>query len=146
MCVHLEKDEVRPGFDMGQFRYITKPNDLNSRVWYSFCRNYRQNNFWRSDVYNTHGHVGFAWGARREVLERVPLYDKALIGGADHIIAHAAVGQINHPCITKSFTDNIEEVNEWSQRFFEETQGYVSYVPGNLFHIWHGDVSKRQYT
>jgi hypothetical protein len=40
----------------------------------------------------------------------MPLYDRALIGGADHIIAHAAAGQIPHSCITKSFTDNLDEV------------------------------------
>lgn len=93
------------------------------------------------------GHVGFAWGARREVLEKVPLYDKALIGGADHIIAHAAVGQIPHECITKAFAENIGEVLDWSKKFFEAVEVYnkVSFVRGNLLHLWHGELAKRDY-
>ena len=100
---------------------------------------------WQDQNYNNHGHVGFAWGARREVLEAVPLFDRALIGGADHIIAHAAAGQIPHPCIAKSFTDNLEEVMAWSHQFYRVTQGKIGYVKGDLYHLWHGDINKRQY-
>lgn len=45
--------------------------------------------------YDIHGHVGFAWGIKRKILDEMiaqgcaPLYDRALIGGADHIMAHA---------------------------------------------------------
>lgn len=144
-CVHLDQDEIKPSFDMSFVRTPT-PNKLNNKVWRSFSCNFVEskelsNNF----DYNTHGHVGFAWGAKREVLEAVPLYDKALVGGADHIIAHAAEGKIGHPCIMKSFTDNIEDVSEWSQKFYEVVQGKIGYVYGDLYHIWHGDIEKRQY-
>ena len=40
--------------------------------------------------FDIHGHTGFAWGARREVLDQVPLFDRAIVGTADHIIAHAS--------------------------------------------------------
>jgi hypothetical protein len=99
----------------------------------------------QQDNYNIHGHVGFAWGARREILQKMPLYDRALIGGADHIIAHAAAGQIPHSCITKSFTDNLDEVLNWSKRFYKLIQGRIGFVQGDLYHIWHGDIDKRQY-
>ena len=121
------------------------PNDVNNMTWRSFCANYVDSSIWKSNVYNDHGHVGFAWGAKREVLEVVPLYDRALIGGADHIIARAATGQIGHNCIIKSFTDNLEEVNQWSKEFYEVVNGKIGYVKGNLYHIWHGDIDNRQY-
>ena len=70
---------------------------------------------------------------------------RALIGGADHIIAHAAAGQIPHSCITKSFTDNLDEVLNWSKRFYKLIQGRIGFVQGDLYHIWHGDIDKRQY-
>jgi hypothetical protein len=92
-----------------------------------------------------HGHVGFAWGARRELLEQVPLYDKALIGGADHIIAHAAVGEVKHKCIINAFVDNIDEIIDWSKKFYNVARGKVGYVAGDLYHIWHGDINKREY-
>jgi hypothetical protein len=98
--------------------------------------------------YDRHGHVGFAWGARREVLDRVPLYDKALIGGSDHILAHAAAGQIPHPCIAQTFTEVADEVWQWSHDFYRAVGGApdrIGFVPGDLYHIWHGEVADRQY-
>ena len=99
----------------------------------------------RDTNYDNHGHVGFAWGARTEILKAVPLYDKALVGGADHIIAHAAAGHIPHNCITKAFSDDIKEITEWSNKFYAVAKGKIGYVKGNLYHLWHGDISKRQY-
>lgn len=144
-CVHLDRDELKPSFYTGKVFNSNLPNAINNKVWRSFCANVATNGDWGSDDYNTHGHVGFAWGAKRELLDTVPLYDKALIGGADHIIAHAATGQIPCKCITKSFTDNIDEVNAWSRLFYIGVKNRVGYVKGNLYHIWHGDIDKRQY-
>lgn len=144
-CVHLERDETKPSFYMPILRQTILPNKINPKVWRSFCANYATSDLWKDEVYNNHGHVGFAWAAKREILEAVPLYDRALIGGADHIIAHAAAGQIAHSCITKSFTDNLEEVNDWSKRFYQVAKGKIGFVKGDLYHIWHGDIDKRQY-
>jgi len=60
-------------------------------------------------------------------------------------MAHAAVGQIGHSCILKSFTDDIDAVNEWSRGFNKIINGKLGYVKGDLYHIWHGAVEKRQY-
>jgi hypothetical protein len=145
LCVHLDKDELEPSFDIKSLNSHSLPNSYNKKVWKSFSSNFVNSNLWQDKNYDNHGHVGFAWGATREVLEKVSLYDKALIGGADHIIAHAAAGQIPHPCIEKSFTENIEEINEWSTNFYKVVGGNIGCVEGNLYHIWHGDIEKRQY-
>jgi hypothetical protein len=144
-CVHLKKDENNPSFNLDTLKSTFLPNQLNDKVWRSFCANFVTNHLWKDEVYNNHGHVGFAWGARRSVLDTLPLYDKALIGGADHIIAHAAAGQIPHSCITKAFTDNLDEVNEWSTRFYKVVEGKIGYVKGDLYHLWHGDIENREY-
>lgn len=147
-CIHLEKNETKPSFNVEEHRKkIYDINYTNRRLWRSFSANYKTANlsFAQNENYNIHGHVGFAWGARREILTKTPLYDRALIGGADHIIAHAATGQIPHSCITKSFTDNLEEVLTWSKKFYQQTKGKVGFVKGDLYHLWHGDIDKRQY-
>jgi hypothetical protein len=144
-CVHLERDENKPSFSMDKLRETYLPNQKNNKVWRSFCASFVTTQLWKDENYNNHGHVGFAWAARREILEAVPLYDKALIGGADHIIAHASAGQINHNCIAKSFTDNLDEVNQWSKEFYIVVNGKIGFVKGDLYHIWHGDIDKRQY-
>jgi hypothetical protein len=146
-CVHLEQDEVKPYFDVDELKPLASSVDQRPRtLWRSFCANWATNRrLAESTNYNVHGHVGFAWGARRQLLKLVPLYDRALIGGADHIIAHAAAGQIPSECIRKAFRDDIEEVEQWSRRFFGVVSGQIGFVPGNLYHLWHGDIDRRQY-
>lgn len=144
-CVHMEQDELTPSFDYERYKASASiPQTRHPKVWRSFGYNHVLG-LSKDQNYDKHGHVGFAWGARREVLDTVPLYDKALVGGADHIIAHAGAGHIGHSCITKSFTDDLESVNQWSKRFYLAVQGKIGYVQGDLFHIWHGDIAKRQY-
>ncbi len=149
-CVHLDKDQLYPQFDLEFAKAMYDPHKgivkESKRLWRSFCANWVTNQInARSENYDVHGHVGFAWGATRELLDEVPLYDKALIGGADHIIAHAAAGQIPHCCITKSFKDDIDDVLNWSKLFYVYAKGKIGYVQGDLFHIWHGDIDKRDY-
>lgn len=149
-CVHLDKDQLEPEFDLAFAKAMYNPYgsivQRSKRLWRSFSANYVTNKVnAKSENYDVHGHVGFAWGATRELLNSIPLYDKALIGGADHIIAHAAAGQIGHSCIAKSFSEDIDEVNKWSRDFSYFAQGKIGYVQGDLYHIWHGEIEKRQY-
>ena len=146
-CVHLFQGQDEPSFDIEKVRSTASiPERRNPQLWKSFGSNYAQNRIEaNSENYDVHGHVGFAWGARRAVLDMVPLYDKALVGGADHIVAHAVVGQIPCSCITNSFTADIDAVNAWSKEFYEVTKGRLSYVKGDVYHLWHGDTNKREY-
>jgi len=145
-CVHLEKDAISPDFDVEtEKKYVSDTTRRHPRIWRSFCANFVTTNYTYDCNYDKHGHVGFAWGAKRSILDSVPLYDRALIGGADHIIAHAAAGQIGHSCITKSFTEDIEAVNFWSEEFNWVVDEKIGYVKGEVYHIWHGDLDKRQY-
>lgn len=143
--IHLERGQVEPSFDYEELEGNELPNSTNKKVWRTFCANYKTNQAWTSNDYNTHGHVGFAWAAKREILDAVPLFDRAFVGGADHIIAHASAGQINCQCINKAFSDNTHEITRWSYKFYRQVDGKISYVKGFLFHLWHGDITKRQY-
>lgn len=152
-CAHLEKDQINFAGNIEaqanqvRARIMSGERVEKIRAWKSFCAVYCENPSQNIQNYDLHGHVGFAWGARREVLNKVPLYDKALIGGADHIIAHAAVGQIPHECITRAFAENISEIIQWSKEFYDvvKSDKNVGYVKGNLLHLWHGELAKRDY-
>ena len=154
-AVHLEENEgEQPSFDVDSFKAILRDasalenieRQRHRRVWRSFAANWEtQRTLADSEIYDLHGHVGFAWGARRELLEAVPLYDRALVGGADHVVAHAAAGQIPSACIDKSFTADLEEVYDWSRRFANETRGRLAFASGDVYHLWHGDLNKRDY-
>jgi hypothetical protein len=155
---HLERGEKSPTVPVESLKVVlahyrkmqdgAKITELakKSRMWQSFASVYRANPASRgSDNYDVHGHVGLAWGAIREVFDNVGLYDKALIGGADHVMAHAAVGQIDFPCITRSFIEQKNEIATWSRKFHGWTRSKISYVEGDLYHLWHGDLEKREY-
>jgi hypothetical protein len=147
-CTHLDRDETEPS-NKNLFKKQLQEASFgipNKKVWRSFCANFVDNKKRSESVdYDIHGHVGFAWGAKREILDACPLYDRALVGGADHIIAHAAAGQIVHECIKKSFTSDLTTVRMWSNKFYNLVRGKIGYVKGNLYHTWHGDTEKRRY-
>lgn len=146
-CVHMKRNELKPSFNVDSYRHLCDdPNKRNPEMWRSFCANFMDNReLTLNHNYDIHGHVGFAWGARRDVLDMVQLYDKALIGGADHIIAHAAANQIPCHCISRAFTLELDDVTEWSKQFAAVAKGKVDFVTGDLYHIWHGDIKDREY-
>lgn len=145
--IHLERNQLKPNFPVeGMREYHADAKLRQKTMWRSFCANYVDNRELTTNPnYDIHGHVGFAWAARREVLDMVQLYDRALIGGADHIIAHAAAGQVPCVCISRAFTLELDDVVEWSKQFYDVVQGSIGYVKGDLYHIWHGDIKDREY-
>lgn len=97
--------------------------------------------------YDSHGHTGYAWAARREVFSEIGLYEHAVTGSADHYMAHAIYG-IYGFCVEHSLQNNpsgVIHLKEWGARFVEIVRGSFTAVPGKLTHLWHGDLAKRLY-
>ncbi len=95
-----------------------------------------------------HGHTGFAWAARRELLLRHGLYDACIAGSGDHMMAHAFAGDWSGRCIDRIVgRDNQHRAHfeDWSARIFRDVRARVTAVPGTLFHLWHGDIDHRRY-
>ena len=125
-----------------------KPDSNNSEIWESFAH------VWNNDAikaksshFDLHGHTGFAWAARREIFREIGLYDRAIAGTADHLMAHAAVGQVEHDCIKHAFfSPSIRtHFNRWGKQFYEIVEGKIGYVQGDLWHLWHGELKNRRY-
>jgi hypothetical protein len=100
--------------------------------------------------YFEHGHSGFAWAMRRDVLDHHRLYDRRILGGGDIVIAHAIYGDRdfwrgrNVYCrhMTKK---ELASIADWSWRLDADVQGRVGYVPGRVLHLWHGELAQRHY-
>jgi hypothetical protein len=108
----------------------THPNQL---LWANFAR---------------HGHTGFAWAAHRDLLTRHGLYDGCITGSGDHMMAHAFAGDWTGDCIDRILGANHAHqthFRNWAQGVYSSVRARVSYVPGALFHLWHGDYADRQY-
>jgi hypothetical protein len=146
----LESECLRPGFGY---------------VWAALHRG-RHN-------YTLHGHNGFGWACRREILDRCSLYDATICGGADHLMAHAMVGEFDAPCVLNVYTSLpprwmrqlirwlpgtfqrrlrrsrssplLTHFRAWADPFYREVKGRVGYTPGIVLHLWHGKLEDRQY-
>jgi len=98
--------------------------------------------------YDLHGHTGFAWAARRDLVARHGLYDAAIGGSADHLMAHAFSGDTGSACITRMLGyggRHLAYYRRWAARVRAEVQSRVTYTPGRLLHLWHGSIENRRY-
>ena len=95
-----------------------------------------------------YGHVGFAWAARRSIIESVGLYDGDIYAGSgDNLMAHGFVGhetmlRVEGHALSQYLIDHFQN---WAEHTYTKVQGDVGYVNGNLNHLWHGSASNRRY-
>jgi hypothetical protein len=101
-----------------------------------------------SGRFDDHGHTGYGWAARREILDHVGLYEYAIAGSADHYIAHAIFGDFDGICLRRMMYDNqklLHHFRDWAVKFYAEAGNRVAAVPGDVLHLWHGEMQNRQY-
>jgi hypothetical protein len=137
-CIRLEQGETP------QTAAIPYPEGAES-----FARAYARNpDLSRTAPFAIHGHTGFAWAARRDVLARVGLYDACLTGSGDHLMAHVFAGALQSPCIAAMIGEGHAyalHFRHWAEKMHTQCAGNLGYVEGRLFHLWHGDEKNRRY-
>ena len=91
------------------------------------------------------GHPGFAWAARREVMVH-GFYDRSIIGGGDRIMLNGFTG--HYFGVSRKMPKAMEEDVRAFGRKLTLLAGptNVSYTPGVVVHIWHGNRADRDYT
>ena len=92
------------------------------------------------------GHaVGFAWAARRGLLERHGLYDGCILGSGDKAIAIAALGRFDLLDRLEMNARQTAHFRSWAEPFFADVRGDIGYADATLFHLWHGELKLRRY-
>lgn len=144
-CIHLEKDEIQPRDEIiKQKSNINNLTRIERRVWRSFASNIFTKEG-SSSTYDIRGHVGFAWVAKRSILESAGLlYEGAQIGGADGVMAYATMSPDVEPGITTMF-GNTNDIIQFTRKWYKAFRGRIGSVDGDIYHIWHGDIEKREY-
>ena len=105
-----------------------------------------------SGTFQDHDHlgpkptVGFAWAARRELLERHPLFDEWIVGGGDSAYFHAAAGMPeyvvrNHGLASPHRDQYLPRARELANA----AGGRIGHVPGRVYTLWHGKLEDRRY-
>lgn len=122
-----------------------------SKYIHSGCVKPIKGGFWEGSYYMEHGHPGYAWSATREALDNMsgpmggPLIEFAILGAADR---HMALGLVG--CMEQSFEHLNKEYRhalmQWQVRADRWIKRDVGYVPGSLYHFFHGPKRARGYT
>jgi len=95
---------------------------------------------------NLHGMTGFAWAADRQLLQTFGLYDAAIAGGADDLMAHAFSGDFSGRCLPLILTAGmVDHFRDWAERVWARVGGRLGYVRGSALHLWHGEDQNRGY-
>ena len=119
------------------------------RKWSSFAAVHASKpGLFTTGRYEEHGHVGFAWAARRSLLDKVGLRDADPSGHSDHLMAHAMLGDWNTVCFRRLVGlagPYAESTRRWAREFHAEVRGSLGHVPGALLHLWHGRIADRRY-
>jgi hypothetical protein len=90
-------------------------------------------------------HPGFAWAARRDAINTLGgLFDTAILGAGDRHMAVALVSDVRRSYPSGVSTGYMEALRVWQDRALQLRRN-VGYVPGAIFHHWHGKKVDRRY-
>jgi hypothetical protein len=88
-------------------------------------------------------HPGFAWACTRKAYEKMGgLYEKAILGSGDNIMALSLIKQGLKSVNENSTDDYIQSVLDFQERVKTLRLGYV---PGVIRHYYHGSKKNRRY-
>lgn len=131
--MHTHRGFVKGYFDAG----FKCPNKFKPPVEYGYS----------AGVTGSFAHTGYAWAARREALEAVGgLIDWAILGSADHHMAMALIGETKLTFPQQIASRYQGKILRWEERALKYLKKDIGYVPGTIFHYFHGKKRDRQYT
>jgi len=89
---------------------------------------------------------GHAWAIRRELIAEHGFYDAGIVGGGDTALACAGYGVFDEVMRLNCMNQRqIEYYLAWAEPFYQSVQGKISFVEGDLLHLWHGEPSNRRW-
>jgi hypothetical protein len=96
--------------------------------------------------YVEHGETGYAWAARRKILEECGGFIDGLICGSGDLMMARAFYDIVPHFGEKLPSDRLfSRFAWWCATAFKKHKGSVFYTDGLVLHLWHGSLSNRQY-
>lgn len=108
-----------------------------------FCFMYHENR--RVTRRYEFAHPGFAWAATREAMENLGGLIEAPLGAADHHMALALVGKAKFSLPGGIHPNYSKMVMNWQDRAEQYIKRNIGFVPGLIYHHWHGSKKNRKY-
>jgi hypothetical protein len=123
------------------------------REYGGYRQNFRSGIVWQSKTYGQdwipwrlsgklpHSEPGFGWAAKRTALPA--LYDRLICGGGDNFIADCLLNSRPlHHYWSKMTPAMVKDMDDWKGKLTAKT---VSYLPIEVYHLWHGEIKDRAY-
>jgi hypothetical protein len=89
---------------------------------------------------------GMAFAMKRTIADLIGFYDATIIGGGDWVQICAFYGRFDIPPELLNFNPKREQhYKQWAEHAYSAVAGRLGYVPGNISHLWHGDLKNRKY-
>ncbi len=149
------KDDTYPVWSKGLVRHFSETGELHPRS------KRKKRSLLRGAVPGATS--GFGWAARADVLRKVQLYDKAVIGGGDKLIYYASLAHeeqaiaaidrwftsSNPRCERCGHVDSAErwqaDYLAWAERWNEAVDGKLGYADNLVRDLFHGAHGNRRY-
>lgn len=91
-------------------------------------------------------HPGFAWAIRRDAWDMIGgLIDTAILGAADNHMAKGLIGRVSETIHKDIHPEYAHKLFQWQERAVRHLKMDVGYVPGTIYHMWHGKKRDRRY-
>ncbi len=90
-------------------------------------------------------HPGYAWAATMTALDKLMLFDKAILGSGDRHMALGLIGRAELSVPQGLSPGYRAQVEHWAALAEIYVRRNVGYVPGTITHHWHGDKANRKY-
>jgi len=100
---------------------------------------------WGTSLQKKYSH-GFAWAARREIVDRFEFYDRMIVGGGDKAFTAPLFRQ--QDVFAPSFAFDLDHRRDylaWAGSLSDLVDGSIGCVDANAYHLWHGTLSDRSY-
>ncbi|WP_092053810.1 hypothetical protein [Planctomicrobium piriforme] len=108
-------------------------------------RSYTSYSSWRRNQgADTYGHPGFAWAARREVLEN-GFFDRNIVGGGDTWMCYTFAGDLGSAWLRQAPHWMLDEWEQWASPVSQKVRGHIAWLATDLVHLHHGSPSNRSY-
>lgn len=104
-----------------------------------------QNNVWGKLQLNINGNPGMAFASKVDVIKKHWLYDKNIVGAGDLILTTSLFNKIEELYKNRDLSsEHRKDIQLWANNLQKEKYT-VTYLPGDLYHLWHGKLENRNY-
>jgi hypothetical protein len=139
-AVYLNKDEIEPSLALNRHRHKGSIFAIQREGKVAYLSESEEAK--KQDSM----HPGFAWAAKKSLLQAIGLYDKAIIGGADSLFVCALYNEHESLSDRLHFNDAMKKhYGQWANALYDKAESRIGFIDGTVFHLWHGDLKNRRY-